>query len=287
MSEGIRDETLKVTTPGGHEFAIKLCIPADANGPLILMVPGMGIRAGKYLKPCHNLAERSMIAGVMDLRGHGTSSLRASRTCHFGYREMLDEDLSSAVAALKRQFPNKPVYLYGHSLGGQISCLFASANPGSIDGLILTASCSIYYRNYPFAGLSLFFMVLLVKAITAWYGYFPGKRFGFAHLEAAQVMKDWSRQALTGKYQIAGSPLDYESLLSKMEQKLLVMGIEGDPFAPERAIDHLCAKMKRSHITRLSMNLSNQKPGKGRHFHWVDQFKPFGDRIQSWLSAQP
>ena len=79
-------------------------------------------------------------AAVFDLRGNGESSVTASRVIDFGYNEILTRDFPRAIDEAAKLFPSCPVFILGHSLGGQLACLYAASAGARIAGVILVAS---------------------------------------------------------------------------------------------------------------------------------------------------
>jgi predicted alpha/beta hydrolase len=110
-------------------------------------------------------------------------------------------------------------------------------------------------------------------------GYFPGKKIGFGGTEAKGVICDWAHTGRTGRYEPAGSPVDYEGLLGALELPVLSISFEVDLLAPERAVANLYAKMKRCRVTHLHL----RDTGQG-HLQWVRNPKLVIDRIKQWLS---
>ena len=76
----------------------------------------------------------------VDLRGQGRSSERASHFADFGYREMVEIDLPAAIAALRGRYPNRPLLLVGHSLGGQLATLPLTLDQPDVSGRIQQVS---------------------------------------------------------------------------------------------------------------------------------------------------
>lgn len=57
----------------------------------------------------------------MDLRGHGTSSVRTGRGVDFGYETMVARDWPASIWVARECCSAGPIVLLGHSLGGQLS----------------------------------------------------------------------------------------------------------------------------------------------------------------------
>jgi len=86
------------------------------------MVHGFGEHSGRFLHVAEALANNRYIVHLIDLRGFGYSG---------GPRGASNmEEMHSDIEVLIRQV-NKdlPLYLYGHSLGGQLLITFIMRNP--------------------------------------------------------------------------------------------------------------------------------------------------------------
>jgi predicted alpha/beta hydrolase len=117
-------------------------------------------------------------------------------------------------------------------------------------------------------------------------GYFPGRQLGFGGREARGVIRDWSRQALTGKYRPAGERRDVERLLGLLKGEVLVFTIEGDRFAPVKAVDNLCAKLAGSAIRHEHILPRDYGIETMDHFNWVKNPGPFIGKIKEWLGKE-
>lgn len=259
----------------------------SATDPVALMMPAMGVRASFYKHLGRPLARHGVRLVTCDLRGHGRSTVRPSRTIDFGFREMLEEDWPAALAAVARHYPGAPVLLVGHSLGGKLSLLFAAANPGAVAGVITVASCSIYWAAFPWPmRLPLLCFTQLAAASAYLFGHYYGGRIGFAGNEARGVMADWAYQARSGKYRAKGSGVDYDAALASMTTAALVMSLDGDRYAPQSAADHLFKKLNPERATRLHLD-DERLDGPGNvHFDWVRRPEPVIEAAAGWLREQ-
>jgi alpha-beta hydrolase superfamily lysophospholipase len=103
-----------------------------------LIVHGLGEHAGRY----DNVAEPMTEAGIdvhgYDHRGHGGSGGPRN---HVERWSILHDDLGERLTALRTQFRDRPLILYGHSLGGLIACGYVLADPARPlpDLLVLSA----------------------------------------------------------------------------------------------------------------------------------------------------
>jgi pimeloyl-ACP methyl ester carboxylesterase len=99
---------------------------AFGHGPTVVLVHGLGARAGHWLPVARRLARDHRVV-LVDLPGHGASPMPASLT------------LQSATAALDQALAGerRPVTLVGHSLGGLVAAAEACEHPERVQALVL------------------------------------------------------------------------------------------------------------------------------------------------------
>lgn len=256
--------------------------------PIFICLSAMGV-AGSYYKPLAiQLSEQGAVAFTTDYRGIGHSSVLPKQN-DFGYKEIVDYDYRGIFTTIIDRYPNNPKYLLGHSLGGQLGSLYLSRfKAPSVKGVILIASCSVYYKGWD--GIAAYLTLLGTQScmlISQVLGYFPGKVLGFGGTEAKSVMRDWSRQARTGAYRPANTDFDYEAALQELKLPSLVISIQGDQYAPKKAITHLykkfhpAAPIHHHHLTPDEAGIPNLN-----HFNWVRQPQGISVIIQEWLNQQ-
>jgi predicted alpha/beta hydrolase len=251
------------------------------SAPVLICMPAMGVKAKFYEPLAEALLQEGWRFVTADLRGNGLSALHVRKGVDFGYHEMVTFDWPAVVDKVKELFPGSPVYLFGHSLGGQLSALYLAANPGAVSGLILVATPSVHWRAWDFPlNVGVLAGTQAACTLARALGYFPGRKIGFGGMEAKGVICDWARQARTGRYQPSGSSLDYEQLLRELEIPVLAISFDGDFLSPEKAVDNLLAKMRKAHITHLHLAGDDLD-----HFRWVKRPAPVIEKMQEWLVA--
>lgn len=287
-TQEILQETIDVVAEDGVSFSATVFQPREkANLPVIICFPAMGVTARYYREFALNLSQKGVIAVMAELRGIGTSSIRASRKIHFGYFEMIHYDWPAIIKSVTKKFPENNIFLLGHSLGGQLSSLYLSYQKDyQITGLILITVNSVYYRAYDFpdrlkvlAGINSAYLISLLL------GYFPGQTFGFAGLEAKNVIRDWSRQGRTGKYEILNSSLDYETLLAKLSLPVVAFSFKGDFFAPYGAARHLLDKMENATINHIHLQPEKYDLKNNIHFSWAKKPDFMISLIMEWVKG--
>lgn len=280
-------ETVNVVTEDAHEMSLTIFPNHGETAPVILCFPAMGVAASYYGSFAQKLCDGGYHVVWVDLRGHGQSSLRPSRRIDFGYREMIHQDYSTVVATVRQRFPQNSIYLLGHSLGGQLACLFASLQTMKLDGLILICSCSVYRVNWPWRmRLGLTYLCLMARLVPAFLGYFPGQRIGFGGREARGVMRDWSQQGWTGRYSIKGDDVNYEERLSQLVMPILALSFADDTYAPMAAVEHLLGKMGKANVQHMHIEPGRWEVEKFGHFAWRKQGDAVVYEIGRWFSQR-
>ncbi|QRN94335.1 alpha/beta fold hydrolase [Archangium violaceum] len=254
------------------------------EAPVLLCLPAMGVPARYYEPFALELHRRGFHVVTSDLRGHGASSVRVGRGTDFGYYEMVARDLGAVVRAVRAAFQDSPLFLVGHSLGGQLGSLYLGLEGEGVRGLVLVAASSVYYRNYgALGGVKVLLGTQLAAVIATVWGYFPGRRLRFADNESARVIQDWARQARTGRYVLSGAAQDFEALLARVERPVLAISVDGDSLAPPAAVDHLYGKMPRARVVRWHFTQSDAGGAHLDHFRWVRHGAPVAARIAGWV----
>ena len=257
----------------------------------ILFFPAMGTSAHYYQPFVENLYSAGFNVISADLRGNGTSSVRSSRQTDYNYHSILAYDYQAVVDYAISKNPSSPVYLLGHSLGGQLSLIYGSINPTKISGVITLAAGSAYYNSFKFPKNILVLIVApLIYSISKILGYFPGRRLGFAGREARGVISDMAHQARTGRYTSKNSPFNYENLLSEFQKPILTIAIMNDKIAPKNTIIHLAKKLSKSKWDFWELpKVSIEKPGTAKvainHFNWVKDTSLIVNKISNWIET--
>ena len=114
---------------------------ATPTAPVCLCLPAMGASAS-YYRPFAQALARALAGTVVlaDLRGQGESEVRASRGARFGYREIVEQDVPALLDTLAARFRYGPLFVIGHSLGGQLATLSALHRQDRLAGLVLVAA---------------------------------------------------------------------------------------------------------------------------------------------------
>ena len=118
---------------GGRLFT-RLTKPSGAERALVVLVHGFSEHSGRYGHVAESLVARNFAVVGWDLRGHGRSSGARGDTAD---SESLTKDLAAVCAHFRR--PELPLFLFAHSLGGQIALGLLEKNPEVCCGAVVAS----------------------------------------------------------------------------------------------------------------------------------------------------
>jgi predicted alpha/beta hydrolase len=253
---------------------------------VLYWLPAMGVPAKHYLPLAEAFAARGMAVALHEWRGIGSSDRRAARDCDWGYRQLLEDDLSAGIEQLRERWPEaEKLWLGGHSLGGQLSCLYASLHPDQFAGIALVASGAPYWRRFS-AGVALRLAYALVSPLASLIGYLPGRRLGFGGNEARGVIADWSRSGRTGRYAVDGMSVDFTRQLAALALPVRALRLQDDWLAPEGSLEWLLDSMPRA-LAQARVITSDQLAGqRADHFAWMKVPDTLAAQLATWMEEQ-
>lgn len=106
-----------------------------ASRGTLIIVHGFGEHSGRYPNLVSGLVPLGYSIYAFDLRGHGRSP---GQRCHIDNWNEYREDLRCFLQLVRAAEPNKPVILYGHSLGVIIVLDYIERASAGLNGIILS-----------------------------------------------------------------------------------------------------------------------------------------------------
>ena len=90
--------------------------PMDSKA-LVVLIHGMGEHFGRYAHVAEFFTQNGYAFAGMDLRGHGRSQGKRGHTPSY---EHLMNDIELLISTIQVDFPELPLFIYGHSMGGNL-----------------------------------------------------------------------------------------------------------------------------------------------------------------------
>lgn len=273
-------ETIRLHMTDGASADLVLYRPSEERAAL-LWVPALGVAARHYEPLALALAAEGIAVAIHEWRGIGSSDRRAGRRSDWGYRELLSDDLPASLRALRAAVPSVPLYVGGHSLGGQLATLLASTSAVPLAGVALVGSGSPYWRSFkPWVGMALIAAPVLANLV----GWLPGRRVGFGGNEARGVISDWARTGRTGRYAGRGIDMDLEAALRTQRAPVFALRLRDDWFGPEASLAFLLGKMPAAsrHAEVITPESLDGMPAD--HFAWMKVPANIAQRLAAWMT---
>lgn len=103
---------------------------------LVVIVHGQGEHGERYRHVAERMTNTGLAVACADLRGHGRSEgIRG----HIAAIDEIIEDTAAIIAFARESFPDAPVILYGHSMGGNIALNAVLRRQLNVSALILSS----------------------------------------------------------------------------------------------------------------------------------------------------
>lgn len=159
-----------ITSRDGTSLAYAAWVPAQPMWCALVAVQGRGEHTGRYEATATALAAAGIGVWMVDLRGQGRSGGRRGDVP--SWRSFL-QDVAACEALARREAPNVPVALLGHSLGGLIALHYAVEQQGRLAALILSSPLCGLARPVP-----AWEDWLALHIFSRWWPTFPFTRAG-------------------------------------------------------------------------------------------------------------
>ncbi len=277
-------ESLVVVAADGTSFVVRVLPAEDPTAPVALVLPAMALKAKFYLPLVKALRAAGMSAATCDLRGQGESTPTLGDGPDFGYRELIETDLPAVVDAVRARFPRAPLFLFGHSLGGQLALLFTAAHPDLVDGVAVIGTGTVFWRAFgPRRWVEALWKIQWIGLVARVRGHWPGGVL-IPGAMAGGVMTDWSRHSLTSRYRPRGSTRDYDALLRELTAPVLAISLDRDTLGPRSNVAFLLTRIPAARTTAWHV-----EEGSGvahlDHFEWVKDSAVLAPAVAGWMTT--
>lgn len=130
-------EQVKGTLTGAKSLRLVYAsvLPEHAPRAIAVLVHGYGEHMGRYKHVVAALTERGYIVYTIDHRGHGESQGARANVERFGY---FVDDLHQLVLRARAEYPDLPLLMIGHSMGGLIATHYALRHQRDLAALVLS-----------------------------------------------------------------------------------------------------------------------------------------------------
>lgn len=210
-------------TLGGHWWTAS----GNAASAAIIVNPATGVLARFYHRYARFLSGHGFDVLTYDYRGIGGSRPERLKGCGYRWRDWGERDFDAALRFVRERRPELPVRVVGHSVGGFLPGLAESAP--LIERILTVGAQHAWWRDYAAERRFRLFLKwhVAMPALTALYGYFPGRRLGWLEDLPANVANEWS----FGGPVFPGSPR-----FAAVTAPILAVAVSDDELGTEAAI---------------------------------------------------
>ncbi|MBN2580056.1 MAG: lysophospholipase [Pirellulales bacterium] len=121
---------------GGVRLYFQGWLPEGPRKATVAVIHGIDEHSGRYARLARRLNTHGYAVYGFDLRGHGRSS--GERAWIASFEDFLD-DAEAFLQRVRQEAPELPLFLLGHSMGGEVAVWLVLTRYPSLSGLILSA----------------------------------------------------------------------------------------------------------------------------------------------------
>ena len=289
-------QTIVLPCRDGYPLAAQLWLPAGQARGSVIVSSATGVLARYYARYACFLREHGYAVLTYDYRGIGGSRPANLRGFRMRWRDWGDYDFDAAVRWMRARDPDGLLVAVGHSIGGFLPGFAAAAI--EVDRFLSVGAQYAYWRDYAaeqrwrmFAKWHLF-----MPAVTALYGYFPGRRLGWLEDLPAGVAREWAfrRAQLEHSY----PPDDREWIMQRfaaVRAPILAVSMTDDEYGTLPAIERGLSYYRNSRCAHVRLSpgeLGLERVGHFDLFHerhrqgfWQATLAWIGEGRNPWATA--
>ena len=141
----MKSESFTFKTSDGTNIFTYKWMPDEASSirGIVQIAHGMAEHAGRYERFAEVLTKAEYSVYANDHRGHGKTTDSQEEIGYFadenGWGKTI-EDMHTLTGIVKKENPNKPLFLFGHSMGSFLSRHYSMLYANELSGLILSGT---------------------------------------------------------------------------------------------------------------------------------------------------
>ena len=199
-------QRIPFTATDGHKLAVHRFEPHGPARGQVVIAAAMAVPQAFYTPFARYLAKRGYTAWSFDYRGIGESFEGARRRIKADLGDWLRKDYDALLRKLAEDAPDQPLFVVGHSFGGQVAPLLPSREHlAGVVNIAVGSGSSRHLRPRVRRSAPLMWHVL-APVLCPVFGYFPGSRIGVVGDLPTGAMFQWRRWCLTPEYLLSGEP---------------------------------------------------------------------------------
>ena len=262
----------------------------DTARPIVIINAATSVRCRYYSRFADFLHAHGFDVITYDYRGIGESRPASLRGFEAGWIDWGRLDFEAALQYAMTSFPEQPIHVVAHSVGGFLIGMAASSH--RIARVFTMGAQYAHWRDYAAHKRARMYLRwhVVMPALTALLGYFPGARLGWLEDTPRGVVRDWTapQPRFEDFWRHTLSDAERRELLDRfgaLRGETLAVSLADDEFGTVAAIRRLLAYYRNSPRTHLHLapeDIGESSVGHFAFFH--SRFEPSLWRIAlEWL----
>jgi predicted alpha/beta hydrolase len=180
----------------------------------IVIAPAMAVAQNFYANFARYLSAAGYQVWTFDYRGTGESLDGSMRDVKANLTDWFELDYDAVLNEAAAVNPTLPLYVIGHSLGGQTAPLLPSRH--LLTGLVNIAvgSGAMRHNQTSTRRIAPLLWYVLAPLLCRLFGYFPGSKIGVIGDIPKAALLEWRRWCLSPDYILGGEPRSREAYAS-------------------------------------------------------------------------
>ncbi|PRX53766.1 alpha/beta fold hydrolase [Flagellimonas meridianipacifica] len=220
----------------------------DKKGKILIINSATAVGQNLYANYAQFMAENGFHVLTYDYRGIAESRPKKLRGFYTSFTDWGEKDVSSVLVYAKENFPNFPINILGHSIGGTL--IGMTPRSDLIDKAMTIGAQTAFYKDWGKGRLKLYFLWHLVfPLVTDLVGYFPGKKLGLLEDVPKGVVQQWHARRKNPSMIKQLESKGINTYFAKYKRDLLTLAISDDPIGTEPALKRIHVLFENAHRT--------------------------------------
>jgi len=244
-----------ITIPAadGFELAATVFEPKDNPQYVTVVSAAMATPRRLYEVYARYLSRAGHFVVTYDYRGTGDSRPQSLKGFRAQMRDWAEKDMTGVVAWARAQYNSPPLFLIGHSFGGQAAGLLEDT--ADVCAMVTVSSQSGYWGLHP--GVEKyrvwFFAHIGFWLLSSIYGYLPWSRFVRGEDIPKQAALEWARWSRSPDYLCGDQTLESLRNFPQFAAPILAFSFSDDIWGSKRSVDammsyYTSAPLERRHV---------------------------------------
>jgi predicted alpha/beta hydrolase len=256
------EDGIDATIPTADGFSLAASVFEPISNPKYVTIISAAMATPRRLYKVYAsyLSTMGHFVVTYDYRGTGDSRPKKLKGFQARMRDWAEYDMSGVIAWAQAQYDRRPLFLVGHSFGGQVAGLLENAS--DVRAMVTVSSQSGYWGLHP--GVEKyrvwFFAHIGFWLLASLYGYLPWSRFVRGEDLPKQVALDWASWSRLPDYLIGDRTLESRRNFPHFIAPILAYSFSDDVWGSKRSVDAMMsyytgAPLERRHVAPDDLGL--------------------------------